>query len=69
MINTTLDHRVLSALEQNVHLRGRQLHCQTDEGRVTLQGSVHSFFQKQMAQEAIRKLDGVCEIANELHVC
>jgi len=69
MINTTVDHRVLSALEQNVHLRGRQLRFELDEGRVILRGSVNSFFQKQMAQEALRKLEGVLEIANELEVC
>ncbi|MBN1910257.1 MAG: BON domain-containing protein [Pirellulales bacterium] len=68
MIDTTLDHQVLTALEANAHLRGRQLRFETEKGRVTLQGSVRSFFQKQMAQEAIRHLDGVQEIANELEV-
>ena len=68
MIDTTLDHQVLTALEGNVHLRGRQLRFETEQGRVTLLGNVRSFFQKQMAQEAIRHLDGVQEIANELEV-
>jgi osmotically-inducible protein OsmY len=30
---------------------------------------VSSYFQKQMAQEALRHVDGVAEIANELEVC
>ena len=69
MINTTLHYRVFSALEENVHLRGRRLHLEADQGRVTLRGVVRSYFQKQMAQEAIRHVDGVNEITNELEVC
>jgi osmotically-inducible protein OsmY len=29
---------------------------------------VRSYFQKQMAQEAVRRIDGVSEILNELEV-
>jgi osmotically-inducible protein OsmY len=42
---------------------------ETQQGRVVLKGMVRSYFQKQMAQEAIRRLDGVQEIQNELQVC
>jgi osmotically-inducible protein OsmY len=38
------------------------------DGRVVLKGKVKSFFQKQMAQEAIRRLDGVQKIDNLLEV-
>ena len=70
MIDTPpLDDRVLIALEQNPYLPRRNLRFETAEGRVTLRGVVGSYFQKQMAQEAIRHLDGVEEIANELEVC
>ena len=33
-----------------------------------LKGQVNSFFQKQMAQEAIRRVDGVQRIENMLQV-
>lgn len=68
MINTTLHHRLFSALEENVHLRGRQFFLEAERGRITLRGKVHTYYQKQMAQEAIRHLDGVDEISNELEV-
>jgi osmotically-inducible protein OsmY len=68
MINTTFRHRVFSALEENVHLRGREFFLQADQGRVVLRGRVRSYYQKQMAQEALRGVDGVNEIANELEV-
>ncbi len=64
-----LDDRVLVALEQNPYLTRRNLRFETSEGRVTLRGIVGTYFQKQMAQEAIRHIAGVEEIANELEVC
>ena len=69
MIDVPLDHRVLSALEQNPHVPGRNLRFETEQGRVTLRGVVGTYFQKQMAQEALRRVEGVQEIANELEVC
>ena len=63
-----LDHHVLTALERNPHLSQRTFRFETSEGRVTLRGVVGTYFQKQMAQEALRHVDGVREIANELEV-
>jgi osmotically-inducible protein OsmY len=64
-----LELRVHCALEQNPYLAPKTLRFETAEGRVTLRGTVGTFFQKQMAQEAIRRVAGVEEIANELEVC
>ena len=69
MIDMPLDVRVLSALEANPHTARRNLRFETNEGRVTLRGVVNTYFQKQMAQEAVRHVDGVHEIANEVEVC
>ncbi len=68
MISIPLEDRVLTALERNPHVARRNLRFETSEGRVTLRGVVRSYFQKQMAQEALRHIDGVHEIANELEV-
>ncbi|HWC88728.1 MAG TPA: BON domain-containing protein [Pirellulales bacterium] len=35
---------------------------------MTLQGIVRSFYQKQMAQESLRDVEGVSEIENQLEV-
>lgn len=64
-----LEDRVLSALEQNPYLSRKTLRFETSEGRVTLRGIVGTYFQKQMAQESLRHVAGVSEIANELEVC
>ncbi len=64
-----LEDMVLNALERNPYVPHRTLRFEAAEGRVTLRGSVGTYFQKQMAQEAIRHVAGVQEIANELEVC
>ena len=69
MIDMPLDHRVLTALEQNPHITRRNLRFETEQGRVTLRGVVGTYYQKQMAQEAVRRVEGVEEITNELEVC
>ena len=46
----------------------RNLSIEVEQSQVTLRGDVPSFHQKQLAQEAIRHLDGVDEICNELTV-
>ena len=61
-------HRVDSAIRQNPHLTGHKVFCQEEAGIVVLHGRVSSFFQKQMAQESLKKLDGVEKIINELEV-
>jgi osmotically-inducible protein OsmY len=68
MIDIPLDDKVLSALERNPYIARRSLRFETEQGRVTLRGVVRSYFQKQMAQEALRHVDGIQEITNELEV-
>lgn len=63
-----LTHRVDSAIRQNPHLTGHQVFCQHEQGIVVLHGRVKSFFQKQMAQETLKRLDGVEKVINELEV-
>jgi osmotically-inducible protein OsmY len=64
----SLADRVDQAIQMNPYVNGRLLRFETDGGRVVLQGSVKSFFQKQMAQEVIRRVEGVEEIDNCLEV-
>ncbi len=60
--------RLEEALASSPHLFGRKLGYEADAGTVVLKGTVASFFQKQMAQEAIRRVDGVQLIDNQLEV-
>ncbi len=60
--------RVDSALKTHPHLRRVLVKSQRQDDRVVLSGSVSTFFQKQMAQEALRNIPGVEEIDNQLCV-
>jgi osmotically-inducible protein OsmY len=63
-----LHERVQTALQHNPHFHGRQVHFRTEEGRVVLSGEVRSFYHKQMAQEVLRRVEGIEEIENQLQV-
>ena len=60
--------RIDQAIQTNPYVNGRTLRFETDGGRVVLHGSVQSYFQKQMAQEAVRRVEGVEQIDNCLEV-
>lgn len=68
MIETTLESRVQHALASNPHLPKRKFHFQAADGKIVLQGVVSSYYQKQMAQETLRTVEGVHEIENLLQV-
>jgi len=42
--------------------------CQYDQGRLRLRGKVSSFYQKQLAQEALRDLVCIHQIVNDIVV-
>ncbi|MFT5299830.1 MAG: osmotically-inducible protein OsmY [Mariniblastus sp.] len=63
-----LSLEIHDAVIHNPHLNHRQMHIKQNAGRVTIHGTVRSFFEKQMAQEALRNIQGVKEIENQLQV-
>ena len=67
-LNSAFAERVDAAIQSSPHLARRELRCVVDEGRVVLKGVVRSYFQKQMAQEVVRRVDGVQHVDNELEV-
>lgn len=60
--------RVDTAIKKSPHLSSHHVFCQEDRGVVVLHGKVKTFFEKQMAQESVRALDGVEKVVNELEV-
>ena len=49
-------------------LSARSIEWRLEEGTLVLRGRVTSFYQKQLAQHAARRLPGVERIVNELEV-
>lgn len=68
MTDIQLNDRVNSVLSKTPYWCGRNLQVENHAGRVTLRGVVGTYYQKQMAQEVLRRVDGVSQIANELEV-
>ncbi|MCI0359720.1 MAG: BON domain-containing protein [Planctomycetaceae bacterium] len=68
LVQTTLAERVEGAIALNPYFSSRHLRFETEDGRVVLSGVVGTFFQKQMAQEIVRRIEGVREIDNCLEV-
>ena len=64
-----LDDRIEQAIARSPYLSRKHLRLEPEEGRVVLRGEVGSYYQKQMAQEALRYVPGVEEIENRLEVC
>ena len=60
---------VRSAVHADPHLARRDLQFERRGRRITVRGTVESYYQKQLAQEALRRIDGVEEIENRLAVC
>lgn len=69
LIFTSLGDQIQEVIIHHPHLRQRKVHFLTGQaGEVTLQGEVDSFFEKQLAQEAVRSVHGVTGITNQLQV-
>ena len=68
MMETAIKKKIGLALNKNSHLSEKSLRVETEAGRVILSGFVPSWYHKQMAQEALRTVEGIAEIQNELRV-
>ena len=66
--STAFAERLHSELARNPYVGRRNLRFEANEGRVVLRGTVQTFYEKQMAQEVVRRIDGVDEIDNLVEV-
>ena len=63
-----LQHRVHFALAQMPYVACEQISYQIVDKEVVLPGPVRTYYQKQMAQESLRKINGIRRVRNELSV-
>jgi osmotically-inducible protein OsmY len=68
-LDDRFEQKVSYALRQSPHLQSHNLRFEASEGRVTLRGQVNSWYQKQMAQETLLRLEGIDCVENQLEVC
>jgi len=67
-METVLIRLANDKLHKNPYLDTSKIYLVIHEGKAFLYGEVDSFFKKQMAQESLRQVEGICEIVNELKV-
>jgi hypothetical protein len=56
-------------LTQTGHHSLKAVACEVREKQITLRGQVGTFYEKQLAQEAIRQMAVAHRIVNEIEVC
>jgi len=55
-------------LRREPHIGRRAVSCEFEQGVLWLRGELPSFYEKQVAQEAVKGLDGVAGIVNDIEV-
>lgn len=63
-----LHDRIHLTLTRDPYIGGRQVRFELVDRSVLLTGSVRTYFQKQMAQESLRGIEGLERIVNQLEV-
>ena len=64
----TLLQRVQTAIIHHPHLDGRKISYITSGKNIVIEGKAKSFYEKQMAQELLRTIEGVGKIENKVVV-
>ena len=67
-VGTNFDIRIDQDLANHPLMKGKNVRIQQEKRRVILEGDVDSYYDKQMLQEVIRRIEGVEEIENRLLV-
>ena len=65
---TNFDIRIDQDLANHPLMKGKKVRIQQEKRRVILEGDVVSYYDKQMLQEVVRRIEGVEEIENRLLV-
>ena len=62
------DIRIDQDLANHPLMKGKNVRIQQEKRRVILEGDVDSYYDKQLLQEVVRRIEGVEEIENRLLV-
>ncbi len=55
-------------MHKNCSFAGRDVSCEFRHGVLLLRGRLPSYYQKQLAQEAVKELEGVLQVINNIKV-
>jgi len=55
-------------LRNDPHVNRRHISCECHQGVLLLRGELPSFYEKQVAQEAVKGVEGIAGIVNDIEV-
>lgn len=71
-MEATAEHALIDAVHLALRATGylslRNLNVKVDSGSVRLQGTVRTYYLKQLAQSAVKQVPGIGRIANDVEV-
>ena len=67
-VRTNFDIRIDQDLANHPSMKGKNVRIQQEKRRVILEGDLDSYYDKQLLQEVVRRIEGVEEIENRLLV-
>ena len=65
---TTFVDQASTIFAHHPHLSHRKVKCRAEANCAIIEGEVHSFYEKQLAQEALREVKGIEKVENQLDV-
>jgi osmotically-inducible protein OsmY len=68
LVEASLEERVGCAADGSPYLTGSEVRIEPLSSRVVVRGVVTSYYEKQMAQETLLRVDGVESVENHLEV-
>jgi osmotically-inducible protein OsmY len=60
--------RANRCLQESAYMAIRSVSCKYDQDVLFLRGRLTSYYEKQVAQEAVRDLEGVVQVVNQIEV-
>ena len=66
--SSSIERNAEDRLRSRVNAAVNRMSCEFCDGVLYLRGRSSSYYQKQLAQEAVRSLDGVSQIVNQIRV-
>ena len=64
----TIAEAAMECLRESPYKAMRRISCECKNGVLFLRGRLFSFYEKQVAQETVARIDGVTQVVNEVEV-